>query len=140
MAKYIIDLHTHGKKFLETLMSYSIGYVATRNDRESNETLAYIYNECANQVFTVMYPDPKVFLQQLLTIPNMTYFEHITELKDPDLFYVFSGAMREFGYGIYSQVQFAIGISFELDYLLEAITDTYMVVCTSPTNKVGLPG
>lgn len=133
--RYIVDLEGHGVKFFDTIRSLGIGYRQPFNQMELYERQKFVYNESASQIAMIVDSNPMLFMTELQKLPNPIYFEHHEEFNDPKISSAFVDAFREFALGIYDQIRIRVGLQFHWDYLLEAITETYMVICVIDKSK-----
>jgi hypothetical protein len=133
--RYVVDLDGHGVKFFDAIRNLGIGYREPYNQSEHFARQKFVFNESASQIAMIVDSNPTLFLTELQKLPNPIYFEHHEEFSDPRIAAAFNNAFREFALGIYDRIRIRVGLHFHWDYLLEAITETYMVICVIDKSK-----
>lgn len=126
--KYIVGLEGHGRLFKMHLRNLGISAVPRYHESGARCDLDFVYNESASQMLLIYDQDTQKFLVRLMQLPQINFFKHLDQFSDPTFVMHFTSCFREFALGILFEINRKLGYRSDVDYLLEAIDDDYMIV------------
>jgi len=147
ILKYIIDITELGRAYKQKITEV-LGY-ATYIPPEAIEHVDYIYKESIMQMVLVMDNHLDDYMLKLVDAPNMSYFAHVKQLNlDAAQDQVewrsilsnvtaFKLVFKEMALQLAMHIQYTINKeNASVEYLLEAVTDTYIVIIKHPRGQL----
>lgn len=131
IGRHIVDLNGYGKEFYNCIRNFSLGY-RVDDPGGQKEREKFIYHESANQIFMFLDTNVQAFMNALQTLPNMEQFKHIPDLFLPERYQIFAEQFRMFAFGLAQMTFSKVPVDSSMDYLLETITESYMIVLVQP--------
>ena len=126
--RYVLDLDGYGRIFKMNLNNLGISSQRVYNHSGSKSDIDFVYNESTSQILLAYDPNPAMFLVKLNQLPDIKFFGHIANFNNPQFVAVFTTYFREFALTLLFQIQRILGIKLNVDYLLDAVTDDYIVI------------
>jgi hypothetical protein len=126
--KCVIDLDNHGRMFRMNLLNLGISTMKGPFNEPSH--LDFIYNEATSQVLLMYDANTHAFLIKLQNAPDVGFFSHIPQFINPHPQFVtaFTDYFKQYALGLLFQIHRRLGTRIDVDYLLEAIADDYIVL------------
>lgn len=130
--KIIVGLEGHGLVFKMFLRNIGIDSSQKYHESGARSDLEFIYNESASQIVMIYESDPQRFLVRLMQLPDVKFFNHLHLFSDLRFIENFIHGFREFALGLMFQIHKVLGTRSDVDYLLEAIADDYIILYQGP--------
>lgn len=127
-TSYIIGLEGCGQYFKMSLRNLGLKDDPVIQRDHSSSVLDFVYKQCAEQVLIAYEGDERQFLQRLLKLPDLKFFEHIPEFSNAEWVNMFSQCFREFALNLLFRVKRVLGVRVNVDYLLEQIADDFIIL------------
>lgn len=126
----VLDLKGYGRLFRRFLKDMGLRRDADPMGVISASDLDFAYNECTSQILISLGVDMQRFLAELNTMPDMRRLAHIPQfmhLTEPWQSQ-FAAKFKEYAFGLVDVVNSTIGIRTDVDYLLEAVAEDYIII------------
>lgn len=133
--KLIVGLEGHGLKFKQFLRNLEVDSTPKYHETGARSDLDFVYNEAASQIMMIYEAEPQRFLVRLMQLPDIRFFAHLPQFNYPAFVQLYTEGFREFAMGIMFQIHRILGCRADVEYLLEAIADDYMVVFQAPRTQ-----
>ena len=124
---FIISIGNNGIIYRDRLNSILV--LGSRDEFAHIGLIRYILTETAKQAVLIMANDPSVWVNRLINLPMLEYFQHIQELNDPVKLKLFANSFKEFAFSVISSINSSLAINHDThDMALESCSDTYVIV------------
>lgn len=127
-SKIVLGLEGCGLLFKMKLRNLGIDGSRKYHESGAASDVDFVYNESASQILMSYESDIAKFCSKLLNAPDTRFFNHLVQFNDPQFCYLFSECFKEFALHLVFQINRILGTRTDVDYLLEAIADDYVIL------------
>lgn len=134
----VFDLKGYGRLFRRYLLDLGLSTVPREDVNFMVSDLDFAYNELTSQIVMSVGADMNRFLQELQTSPDYQLLAHIPRFQShnltPEFIQSFHPKFTEYALSLVSVIASNIGLQYDLDYLLEAVAEDYIIVMVTNRN------
>lgn len=128
----------YGRLFRRYLSDIGISNQPREDMPHLTSDLEFTYNELTSQIVMSMGADMNRFLQELQTSPDYRLLAHIPRFQPhnltPEFIQSFHPKFMDYALSLVSVIAGKIGLQYDLDYLLEAVAEDYIIVMVTNRN------
>lgn len=124
IERFVLDLEGTGKILKHRIVELNlIGRV-----HNYNEIIEFLYKETISQIVLIIDSNIAQFPAKLNSLPDFQHLEHFDELRNPLKLNEYKQAINDFGASLLFRISNKIGITVDSEFLLDAVTDDYIVL------------